>query len=294
MAAIDLLTAWLQRQAEPQGFAWLSQQRQALRAQPTGRALAIAFGFAPRKVGKAVLHLSADDLAAAQQARAGWRPQGLTADQAARILLLLEVAHSNDVLGANDFPARLKALLTTADLAEQIAVQRGLPLYPNPEALTLLAIESLRSAVRAVFESVAHDNPFPAEQFGEDAWNQMVLKALFIGAALDPVVGLDDRWNPALARMLLHYADERSAAGRAISPELWRGVGRFADADVIERLATTLASDAELERQGAALALWDAGDAGRERLRAKAPQLAQAAQAGQISWRAIGDQVKSA
>jgi hypothetical protein len=107
-----------------------------------------------------------------------------------------------------------------------------------------------------VFEAVAHRNPYPAERFGEDAWNQMVLKALFIGAALAPVQGLERRANPALARMLRDYARERRAAGRPVSPELWRCVGPFAEeAEALDDLALALRGPDPAEREAAALAL---------------------------------------
>ena len=220
MTPSDLLTTWLARVADPAGLDWLAGRRAATRAQPDARALTIALGLAPRKVGKALLDLSPDDLAAAERARPGWRPGGMSADQAARLLLLLEAS------AANDFPALLKTVLTTSDLAEQIAVYRGLPLYPDPAALVPLATEGLRSSVRGVFEAVAHDNPFPAENFPDEAWNQMVLKALYIESTLDPISGLDQRWNAELARMLRDHMAERSAAGRPISPEVWRGFGQ--------------------------------------------------------------------
>ncbi len=57
----------------------------------------------------------------------------------------------------------------------------------------------------------------------------MVLKALFVGSALDPIIGLDDRANPELARILIDYARERWAAARPVTPELWRTVTPFAD-----------------------------------------------------------------
>lgn len=278
MAPLDLLKTWLERQADPQGLAWLAEQSEGLRTAPSSRALAIAYGLAPRKIGKAPLALTAEDLAAAEAARPGWRPAGLSLDQAARIVLLLEAA------AAGDFPDRLKALLSTADLNEQIAAYRGLPLYPQAEALTPIATEGLRSAVRVVFEGVAHHNPFPAEQFSEAAWNQMVLKALFVEARLHPIAGLDARWNAALARMLSDYARERAAAGRPISPELWRGVGRFADDAALDQLSFVLSTGGPAEQQAAALALSEAGTEGVARLGAARPDLASAIQSGAIAW----------
>ena len=58
----------------------------------------------------------------------------------------------------------------------------------------------------------------------------MVLKTLFIVRVLHPIIGLDDKWNDELAGILLNYAHERWAAHRPVAPELWRGVGAFADA----------------------------------------------------------------
>ena len=68
--------------------------------------------------------------------------------------------------------------------------------------------------MRAVFEAVAHRSPYPREQFSENRWNHMVLKALFVDSTLHPMQGLEERANPELAKMLCDYAHERWAAGR--------------------------------------------------------------------------------
>jgi hypothetical protein len=99
----------------------------------------------------------------------------------------------------------------------------------------------VRSAVKPVFEAVAHRSPYPSEFLDEPAWNQMVLKALFIGSELAPLQGLDERANPELAEVLLDYAHERWAAGRPVSPELWRCVGPFAQERALEDLERVVA-----------------------------------------------------
>ena len=147
------------------------------------RDLHLFLGLAPRRLGKADLVLTAADLAAADAARPGWRPAGWSIDGAARVLALLTHAKSA--------PVRRASIATCAappTRARLVALYRGLPLYPDPERLDSQVGEGLRSNMRAVFEAIAHRNPFPREHFDEHRWNHMVLKALFIGsrAGADP------------------------------------------------------------------------------------------------------------
>jgi hypothetical protein len=143
----------------------------------------------------------------------------------------------------------------TADLAESIAYLRGLLLFPGGPALLPVAAEGVRSAVKPIFEAVAHRNPYPAEHFDERAWNQMVLKALFIGSTLLPIRGLRERANPELAQVLVDYAHERWAAERPVSPELWLCVGPFAQGRMLDDLARVLATGTPEEREAAVTAL---------------------------------------
>ena len=181
--------------------AWLRQQRAKVAAGDE-RALFLAFGLAPRKVGKADLP---DD-----------RLPGWSVDQAARVSLLRAFPADDEAR----WLAAFDALVDAAEVRELIALYQGLPAFPFPEALAERAADGLRTNVRGVFEAIAHRNPFPAERFDDSRWNQMVLKALFIGSPLGPILGLRERMNGDLARMLRDYASEREAAGREVPGDL--------------------------------------------------------------------------
>jgi hypothetical protein len=144
--------------------------------------------------------------------------------------------------------------------------------------------------MRAVFEAVAHRNPYPKEQFAENRWNHMVLKALFVGSTLHPIQGLDERANPTLARMLTDYAHERWAAGRPVSPELWRCVGPYADTEALADLQRMLAAGSAIERRAAALALHASPDARAQELLDSAPERA-AIEGGKLSWQSLSQQL---
>jgi hypothetical protein len=275
----DLLVGWLRRQAPESARAWLDGQIAKLGSEARDRDVYVALGLVPRKLGKADLDLGAADLERAQAARPGWDPGGWSVDQAARIVILLHAGGTGEA-----FAARFVQLCRTADVAEAIAFYRGLPLYPEPQRLEAQAAEGTRTNMRAVFEAVAHRNPYPKEQFAENRWNHMVLKALFVGSTLYPIQGLDERANPTLARMLSDYAHERWAAGRPVSPELWRCVGPHADLEALADLQRVLATGNAIERQAAALALHACPAAEAKELLASAPDLAAAIEAGKLSW----------
>ena len=281
--SMQLLKAWLAPRLTPDAAAWLDSQIAAIASGEKPMQLAIAVGLAPRKVGKADLALTAEEVDAGRAARADIDATGWSVDQAARILLVLASHRGDD----DRFVTALDRILATAEIGEQIALLRGLPLYPAPERIVHRAAEGVRSAMQPIFEAVAHRNPYPREQFSEAQWNQMVVKTLFIESRLWPIQGLDARRNPDLARMLIDYAAERRAAGRSISPELWRCVAPFAGEAEVATLADRLRSGTEAERAGAALALKDCSLPSARAALATAPDLAEAVDAGRLSWNQI-------
>ncbi len=285
----DLLLKWLNRQASDDAIAWIEDRIQKI---PGGeqRALFLAFGMAPRKVGKADLQLTEDDLKQAETARPGWQPNGWTLDQTARTLLLLSYPSTDQ----ERYIETLDQLFAAGEVGELVALYQAIPVLPHPNVHVLRAAEGMRTNIPAVFRSIAHQNPYPAEHLEEGRWNQMVLKALFIELQLDPIVGLDQRANTTLMRMLIDYAHERWAAGREVSPELWRCVGPFANDTAIKDLTRVLEKGQPLEQQAAALALSQSSKpAATEALR-KHPELERQLRNGKITWSDIASQLSSA
>ena len=249
--AAALIRAWLTDRLSTEQQSWLDTQLDKVLVANSDRDLHITLGLIPRKLGRADLNLTTDELAAANDARPGWDPSQWSTDCAARVYVLCKLASQDD----NKFADTLVDLCRNADLAESLALYNGACLYPLSEALDRQLGEGLRTNMRAVFESIAHHSPYPAEQFDQNRWNHMVLKALFIDSTLSPIQGLDKRANAELATILCDYAHERWAANRTVTPELWRCVGPFATDTMIEDLRRATQSENTTERAGALLAL---------------------------------------
>lgn len=246
-----LLHDWIAPHLDEQGRDWLREAEQQLAAGAPDWRFFTSFSAVPRYTGKADLALDDEALSAASTARPGWDPSRWSVDQAARTLLVLALPAEDP----DAYAARLDAVFETADVGESVALYQALPLLPHPEALRPRAIEGLRTNMTSVFAAIALRNPYPAERFDDDAWNQMVLKAVFVGLPLGAIQGFDERANSALARMLVDYVHERWAAGRDVAPDLWRGVAPFAEGAVLDDLDRALASERPAERLAAALAL---------------------------------------
>jgi hypothetical protein len=276
----ELLQRWLTERASRENCDWLQAQLDKVLRANSDRDLHITLGMIPRKFGRDDLSLSADELAAAHAARPNWNPAGWSIDTAARILVLCRLAER----GEEQFGATFTDLSRSADLAESIALYSGVPLYPAGDALDEQIGEGLRTNMRAVFEAIAHHNPYPAENFSENRWNHMVLKALFIDSTLAPIQGLDDRANAELATILCDYAHERWAAGRPVTPELWRCVGPFATGPMIDDLARVIDNGTELERQAALLALAASSDPAAREIVGKFPETGEAIANGSLTW----------
>lgn len=276
----EQILTWIARQADEDAVQWLRARADEIaRGAPSFRYF-LAFSGASGRMPKMPLALDEADRKRAHALRPNWNPTAWSLDEAARALLILSAPARDE----NDWIGRVEQLFSTADLRESAALYRMLPLFPFPERFRARGAEGVRTNMTSVLQAVAHDNPYPSEYFDEGAWNQMILKALFTDSVLWKVVGLDARCNPPLARMLADYAHERWAAGRAVSPELWRPVGPFAAQGYLPDLQRVLRSDDEAEQEGAALALARANAPDAARLLDEFPRLKQRIETGELTW----------
>lgn len=228
--AEELLTAWISRRAVSDTTAWLQERvREARRMDAQDRRFDAAFARVPRLVGDGPLALDESELAEAARLREGWCPCEWSLADAARALLLTTAAQA---IGADAFARLFRRLRQTGDPAEQAALFRSLPLYGDTASLADEAAEALRANIPAVFAALVHWSPYPCAVFDEARWNQMILKALFVGCALEPIRGLDARANPRLAASLRDLLRERIAAGRPPPRDIERCLMPFTGADV--------------------------------------------------------------
>ncbi|GAB4533137.1 MAG: EboA domain-containing protein [Pleurocapsa sp.] len=220
---IDLLNSWLLINISPEALTWLQDKQQEVRESAELRKLFTAFSFVSRCLETQKLNLSSEELNTANNLITGWNPQDWMVDQIARTLLILSFPHQNE----DKYVATLDKIFAAADVREAIALYQSLPLLPYPERFKLRAAEGVRSNMTSVFNAVALNNPYPAQYLDDLAWNQMVLKALFVGSPLQPIYGLNQRNNEQLCQMLIDYARERLAAKRTVNSELWQLVAPF-------------------------------------------------------------------
>jgi hypothetical protein len=228
----ELLHHWVTRQMTVEAVTWLNETRNQISSNANPRIFFSSFSKVPRYTGKNQLQLTPQDLKIASTIRLGWFPSNWSVDQAARTLIVLTLPLTDSEKYLNI----LEQVFSAADVGELVALYQALPLFPYSEKLQKRAAEGIRSNMTAVFNAVALRNPYPAEYFDDLAWNQMVLKALFVGSPLHLIQGLDVRANSELSRMLIDYAHERYSANRLVSAEIWRLVEKFADAEMIEDL----------------------------------------------------------
>ena len=279
-SVLNLMYGWIERHGIEKGLAWLMEKRDEIQRGAPEWKFFTTFSAVPRYLGKADLRLSSEDRTAAHGARHGWDPSRWSIDQAARAFLVLSLPADN----ADGFLATLDKVFPTADAGESVALYQSLPIIPYPDRFTARAAEGIRSNMTSVFNAVALDNPYPAEYLDEPAWNQMVLKAVFVGSPLHRIVGIDLRANAELAGMLVDYARERRAASRPVSPELWRPVGPFLSADHIDDLGITLRSERDDEKQAAALALAASNSQSARRLLETVPDLMRQIESNDLTW----------
>lgn len=147
----------------------------------------------------------------------------------------------------------IEQLFVYGEMEELVALYSALPVYHYPDAWSQRCAEGVRSNMGFVRQAVLLDNHYPARYLDEGSWNQLVLKAFFTDEYIPQIVGLTERNNEVLARTLVDYAYERSAAGREINPMLWILVAPYIDERAFALMSQRIASsDGLVERQAIA------------------------------------------
>jgi hypothetical protein len=218
-----LLHNWLKTKTFGKSLVWLEDKQAEIRRNGEEKPLFIAFSQASRYLEQQKLELSTEQLQAADEIITGWNPVNWTVDQAGRTWLILAFPYEDKY----KYVATLDKIFAAADVREAIALYQSLPLLPHPENFKLRAAEGIRSNITSVFNAIALFNPYPAQYLDDLAWNQMVVKALFVGSPLLPIYGLKQRNNEQLSQMLIDYARERLAAKRKVNPQLWQLAAPF-------------------------------------------------------------------
>jgi len=212
----------VERRAETASREWLARTCAAIGGAPDRGALLEGFTAATRRLGRARLAPTEEEIVRLAAAGVGWPIGTWGADELGRVALLVAAAaHWPDA----EFEALVGECYRQGDGAERQAVLRALPLLPVPERFLETAVDACRSHIQPLFEAIACENPYPARYFPELNFNQMVLKALFTGVALARIIGCDGRVTSELSRMAADYASERRAAGRTVPSDIGKLTG---------------------------------------------------------------------
>ena len=196
----------VERTAGPEGTEWLRARLEFDRA-----GFAPAFSAVARRLGRTPI--TETD---AQRLSIPWsRNSGV--DECARAALVLAAL---DSLRPAEHVVLVRDLIRRGEVRERQAVLRVLTALPDPARFVDIAVDACRTNVQSVFEAIACDNAYPARHFPVVAFNQMVLKALFVGAPVSRIVELGSRTTDELIRMVEAYASERRAAGRPIPDDV--------------------------------------------------------------------------
>ena len=206
-----------------------------------------SFTAAPRVTGKSPLQVTQSEEETIKQIRKDFTVSNYTVDRLARLFILLHLPAEDKEVYVNT----INQIFPAAEMNELVALYSGLPLLAHPELWIFRCTEGIRSNIGGVLEAVICNNPYPAENLDEPAWNQLVMKAFFTEKPVNEIIGLEERANQKLADILTDFAHERWAAGRPVPILLWRLVGPFISEKNIEDIKRLAKQGSEEEKQAA-------------------------------------------
>lgn len=280
------MLAIIKKQADEAAVEWLQSKVAKISGSGKSASLFLSFSQASRFFPKDKLSLSDSDVAEARSLRKDWRSETWNLLVTARAYLAMHIPHEP----VENWRTQVSRLFETGDIYEQEALYAALCIFPHQELLASRASEGLRSNMTTIFDAVALNNPFPAEHLNEMAWNQLVLKAIFLQRPMYQIIGIDTRNNRGLAETLLDAVRERWSAHRSVMPELWRFVSPFIDETNIHLIKKLFQNGNELEIQAGMLASVSCKHPEVMELVHSHTDIKEKIEAGEITWEIVGKQ----
>jgi hypothetical protein len=180
-------------------------------------------------------------------------------------------------------------MIGSADRKELVTIFKSVQYLSNAADFKMEMIDGLRTNMIDVFDAISRYQSFPVRFFHQDAWNQMVLKAIFMERPLYKIQGLDKNRNQKLTDTLHDFVHERWSAGRNVHPELWRLILGFENDRLVADMVGLSGSGSELDQLAVRKALFDS-----EHSAAKQWCSENAGLKPEQSWSEIGEMLEAA
>lgn len=267
------------RKYNPEYENWLEQKETLFQNDFSFKSFYLAFSMATRVQGSEVIFTEDLRIKGEEIKMMDWPLHRL-----GRIYLIIVLSE----IDQEKFDTAFQRLFETAELKELVALYSSLPFLSNPEKYVERAAEGVRTNIGPVLEAIAIGNPFPAKYFPDAQWNQLILKMVFTEKPFYGIIGIDERKNKPLAVMLINYAKERWAAGRVVTPELWRPVGKFLVEEDVWLLERMLSDDEPFELEAALLACHDSESKKMNEVLNRYPDIKERIGNKELTWDTLG------
>ncbi|WP_198283117.1 EboA domain-containing protein [Aquimarina agarilytica] len=227
---------------------WLNANSSLIKKDEQGNQFILNYSLIFRFISKDKIEWSTKELLFLKKQYPSFSEEDWNKQSLCRSLLMIELPVENSKV-------ILKKLVETCSINEQEDFYKSLYFLKIAPELTSLVEEGIRTNVENVFDAIALNNPYAANYLSEEAWNQLVLKAIFMGRPLYKIYNLVVRNNEKLAVMLNNYIQERWSAGRKVSPEIWQLMLGYKHPDILITLKKAIASTNELEHKAVQIIL---------------------------------------
>lgn len=238
----------LKQQCPEAAIEWLQKALNAIESEPNPETKhQIASAMARRKIGDDPINLDLALMGEESREISHW-----SCADVARVLLNLAFIDASD----KPLTTLLSEIYAQGDERERAALVKGLPIL-DPDAEWLVDAEDCcRTNSLLLFSAMVMHNPYPARHFSPRAFNQLVLKALFLGLDIAHTENLKTRYNSELSMMCADYIEERMAAGRDYPASIWLAIQlQDCPSETTDHIADCLAASDAGKRYYAAVAL---------------------------------------